>query len=141
LLGEGGLGYFVGVAITRQRQELGRRGENEAAQFLSGRGYVVIGRNYRSPHGEIDLIVQDRHNRRMIVFVEVRTNSAPQFGDPLASVNARKQRQVAKTAQYYLVRHGLENHEARFDVIGIRWELGQARISHIQGAFELPRSW
>jgi putative endonuclease len=141
LIGEGELGYFADVAITRQRQELGRRGEDEAARFLSGRGYAVIARNYRSPYGEIDLIVQDQHNHASIVFVEVRTNSTPQFGDPLASVNARKQRQVAKTAQYYLVSHGLENHEARFDVIGIRWESGQARISHIQGAFELPRSW
>ncbi len=141
MIGEVELRYPADMAILRQRQDLGRRGEEEAARFLCGLGYIVIAKNYRSPYGEIDLIAQDQHNRRMIVFVEVRTNSDPRFGDPLASVNLRKQRQVAKTAQYYLVRHRLENHEARFDVIGIRWQLGQARISHIQGAFELPRSW
>ena len=129
------------MTVPRQRQNLGRRGEDEAARFLCGLGYIMVAKNYRSPYGEIDLIVKDQHNQHVIVFVEVRTNSDSRFGDPLASVNLRKQRQVAKTALYYLVRQGLENHEARFDVIGIRWELGQARISHIQGAFELPRSW
>src|SRR5262245_30921185 len=123
------------MAISRQRQELGRRGEDEAARFLENLGYRVVAKNYRSPYGEIDLIVHDK--QRVIVFVEVRTNSDPRFGDPLASINLRKQRQIAKTAQYYLVQHGLENQEARFDVIGIRWDLRQARISHIQSAFEL----
>ena len=132
---------YESMTVQRQRQDLGRRGEDEAARFLCGLGYIVIAKNYRSPYGEIDLIVRDQQQQHMLVFVEVRTNSDPRFGDPLASVNLRKQRQVAKTALYYLVGHGLENHAARFDVIGIRWELGQARISHIQGAFELPRSW
>lgn len=76
----------------------------------------------------------------MLVFVEVRTNSDPRFGDPLESVNVRKQRQVAKTAVYYLTRNGFENSEARFDVIGIRWEDGYARISHVKDAFALPGS-
>jgi len=129
------------MAALRRRQVLGQRGEAEAVQFLQTLGYTVIAKNYRSPYGEIDVIVRDPRYPRMLVFVEVRTNSDPRFGDPLASVNARKQRQVAKTALYYIVTRGLENYEARFDVVGIRWELGQACISHIQGAFELPRSW
>lgn len=141
MLGRATLSYSAAMAVLRQRQVLGQRGEEEAVQFLQTLGYTVVEKNYRSPYGEIDVIVRDPHHPRMLVFVEVRTNSDPRFGDPLASVNVRKQRQVAKTAQYYLVTRGLENCEARFDVIGIRWAMGQARISHIQGAFELPRSW
>lgn len=127
--------------MSRQRQELGQRGETEAVQFLEARGYTLIAKNYRSPYGEVDLIVRDPRRPQMIVFVEVRTNSDPRFGDPLESISLRKQRQVAKTAQYYLVTRGFDQCEARFDAIGIRWEQGQARISHIQSAFELMRSW
>jgi putative endonuclease len=129
------------MVMSRQRQELGQRGETEALQFLEARGYRLIAKNYRSPYGEIDLIVRDPRRHQMLVFVEVRTKSAPRFGDPLESISTRKQRQVAKTAQYYVVTRGLEQSEARFDVIGILWEQGQARISHIPGAFEVPRSW
>jgi len=126
------------MAIPGQRQLLGQKGEEEAVQFLRGLGYVIVAQNYRSPYGEIDVIAEDR---QVLVFVEVRSHSRPEYGDPLESVNARKQRQVAKTAQYYLTRNGLENREARFDVIGIQWDAGQARLSHIPGAFELPGSW
>lgn len=141
MIGEVRFSYRTGMTLSRQRQELGQRGEAQAVQFLQAQGYTVVVQNYRSPYGEIDIVVRDPRHRQMLIFVEVRTNSDPRFGDPLASVNVRKQRQVAKTAQYYLVTHGLEQSEARFDVIGIRWESGQARISHIQSAFEVPRSW
>jgi hypothetical protein len=40
-----------------------------------------------------------------------------------------------------LIRNGLMEREARFDVVGIRWEDAQARLTHIKSAFELPRSW
>ncbi len=128
------------MAESRHRQVLGRRGEEEALAFLCSHNYVVIAKNYRSPYGEVDLIVRDQNNRNTLVFVEVRTHADPRFGDPLESVNVRKQQQVAKTAVYYLIRNGLENSEARFDVIGIRWEDGQARISHVKDAFELSGS-
>jgi putative endonuclease len=126
------------MAIARQRQILGQKGEAEAVQFLRGLGYVIVEQNYRSPFGEVDVIAEDG---QVLVFVEVRSHSRPEYGDPLESVNVRKQRQVAKTAQHYLLRYGLENREARFDVIGIQWDAGHARLSHIPGAFELPRSW
>jgi putative endonuclease len=140
LIAQAQLSYLTNMAMARQRQELGQRGEAEALQFLEAQGYMLIAKNYRSPYGEIDLIVRDPCRPQMVVFVEVRTNSDPRFGDPLESISTRKQRQVAKTAQYYVVTRGLEQSEARFDVIGIRWDQGQARISHIPGAFEMPRS-
>jgi putative endonuclease len=121
-----------------RRQVRGRQGEQVAEEFLRAQGYTILARNYRVALGEIDLIVQDRQT---LVFVEVRTHSGATFGDPLASVNVRKQRQIAKAALQYLIRNGLMEREARFDVVGIRWEDEQARLTHIKSAFELPRSW
>ena len=47
----------------------GRRGEEEAAGFLLGKGYSILERNWRYGHREIDIIAADRG---MIVFVEVK---------------------------------------------------------------------
>lgn len=121
-----------------RRQLRGRQGEQVAEEFLRAQGYVILVRNYRVSLGEIDIIARDRQT---LVFVEVRTHTGGVFGDPLASVNLRKQRRIAKAAVHYLARNGLMEREARFDVVGIRWENEQARLTHIKGAFDLPRSW
>jgi putative endonuclease len=128
----------MSMRMRQGRRDLGQRGEQEAEQFLSAHRYAILARNYRSPYGEIDLIALDHQT---IVFVEVRTHSGDAFGDPLESVNVRKQRQIAKTALHYLARHRLYDREARFDVIGIQWHEGKAQLTHIKGAFELPRAW
>lgn len=126
----------VAVPKGQARRVLGQRGEQEAERFLLSQRYSILVKNYRSPLGEIDLIALDHQT---VVFVEVRTHTGDAFGDPLASVNMRKQRQITKTALYYLMRNGLNDCEARFDVIGIRWEAGAARLTHIKGAFEVTR--
>jgi putative endonuclease len=132
-----GLRYATYMRTGQGRRDLGQQGEREAEKFLSAQRYVIVAKNYRSPFGEVDLIALDRHT---VVFVEVRSHRSAEFGDPLESVNGRKQRQVAKTALHYLLRHHLQDREARFDVIGIRWEAEKAQITHVKGAFDLPRS-
>lgn len=137
LIPEGDLGYPVSMHVSQGRRERGQQGEQEAEKFLIAQRYGILAKNYRSPFGEIDLIALDRST---IVFVEVRTHTGEVFGDPLESVNLRKQRQVAKTALHYLSRHRLFDREARFDVIGIRWQEGKPYLTHIKGAFDLPRA-
>ena len=137
LILRGALGYLTSMQIGRERRERGQQGEREAEKFLSAQRYEILAKNYRSPFGEVDLIALDRHT---IVFVEVRTHTGEAFGDPLESVNLRKQRQIAKTALHYLSRNRLFDREARFDVIGIRWEEEKPHLTHIKGAFDLPRS-
>jgi putative endonuclease len=122
----------------QKRRQLGQQGEREAEKFLtSQRHYQIIAKNYRCPFGEIDLIALDHQT---IVFVEVRSHTGVNFGDPLESVNRRKQWQIAKTALYYLSRFHLNDREARFDVVGVRWEGNEARLAHIKGAFDFPRA-
>ena len=125
------------MQADRGRRDRGQQGERVAAQFLSAQRYAILAKNYRSPFGEIDLIALDHHT---LVFVEVRTHTGDAFGDPLESVNARKQRQIARTALHYLSRHHLHDREARFDVIGIRWEGEHSHLTHVKGAFDLSRS-
>ncbi len=105
-----------------------------AERFLRDQRYVIIERNYRCPLGEIDLIALDG---RVVVFVEVRSRTGTKFGSPLESVNRRKQEQIIRVALHFLSRHHLHSREARFDVIGIKWEGNRAGIEHLKNAFEL----
>jgi len=58
--------------MTSSRQALGQRGENLAADYFNQQGYVVVERNFRTPYGEIDLIVR-KHG--FLVFVAVKTRA------------------------------------------------------------------
>jgi putative endonuclease len=84
----------------------------------------ILGRNYRCPTGEIDLIVLDRSTRRCggaetIVFVEVKTRSSDTYTDPQSAVDAEKQRRVRRVADYYLASRPVEGFNVRFDIVAI----------------------
>src|SRR5438874_10007614 len=55
-------------------QLTGTRGEEDAYFYLRRQGYVMVARNYRSPHrrGEIDLIGWDGE---VLCFIEVKTRT------------------------------------------------------------------
>jgi len=122
------------VRLANANQVLGKEGERVAERYLKNKGYKVVERNYRCAAGEVDLIVVDR---RVIVFVEVKTRSDDRFGTPVEAVHPAKQRKMAKTAQFFLNQNGLEEREARFDVVGISWPGRTPIVEHIENAFEL----
>jgi putative endonuclease len=122
------------VKVKNLRQVLGKEGEKAAEQYLRKKGYRVVERNYRCSVGEVDLIVLDR---RVVVFVEVKTRTDNRFGTPLEAVELRKQRKIIQAAQFFLNQKRLYEREARFDVVGISWPDGEPVIEHIVNAFEL----
>lgn len=119
--------------MSKIRQLFGRDGERLAERYLQQKGYKLVERNYRRG-GEIDLIMLDR---KVIVFVEVKSRSDHQFGNPLEAVESRKQKRMIQAAQFFLNEKGLHNREARFDVVGISWLGQQPAVEHIENAFEL----
>jgi putative endonuclease len=120
--------------VEYPKQVLGKEGEKVAERYLQKKGYKLIARNYRCPVGELDLVALDR---RVIVFVEVKTRTGHGFGTPLEAVEFRKQRKMIKAAQYFLSTKGLHQREARFDVVGISWAQREPVVEHIENAFEL----
>jgi len=121
-------------AVGKRKQILGREGEGIAERYLRKKGYRLLQRNYRCPIGEVDLIALDR---RVIVFVEVKTRTDDSFGSPLESVHPLKQRKMIKAALFFLHQHRLHDREARFDVVGISFEGEKPVVEHVQNAFEL----
>ena len=120
--------------MNNARQILGKEGERLAEQYLRKKGYKLVERNYRCPAGEVDLIVLDR---RVIVFVEVKTRTGHEFGTPLEAVYPRKQRKMMQAAQFFLSQKKLHQRDARFDVVGISWPAHEPVIEHVENAFEL----
>jgi putative endonuclease len=113
---------------------LGQEGERLAERYLQKKGYTLVERNYRCPAGELDLIVLDR---RVVVFVEVKTRTGHGFGSPLEAVEFRKQRKMIQAAQFFLAEKRLQQRDARFDVVGVSWPGREPVVEHIENAFEL----
>jgi putative endonuclease len=113
---------------------LGKEGERVAELYLQKKGYKLVERNYRCSGGELDLIVLDR---RVVVFVEVKTRTGIGFGSPLEAVEFHKQRRMIRAAQFFLAEKNLQQRDARFDVVGVSWQGREPVVEHIENAFEL----
>lgn len=101
-------------------QRTGRRGEEDAYFHLRRQGYVMVARNYRSPHrrGEIDLIGWDRN---VLCFIEVKTRTTHDIKPAEAAVDREKRRELAAMARDYL-RHPPVPISWRFDVISVYYD-------------------
>lgn len=124
-----------------QRRALGALGERVAGRHLAARGYSVVERNFRTRHGELDLVAR---NARYLVFCEVKTRvirGPPGPFGPLAAVGGRKRRQVREMAREWLAERstelGVRPPELRFDAIGVTLEASGrlVRLEHLEGAF------
>jgi putative endonuclease len=123
------------------RRRLGEIGESLAAQHLEARGYEVIDRNFRTRHGELDLVASDR---RCLVFCEVKTRiarAAPSPFGPLAAIGFRKRRQVRAIAREWLAANTSTDRprpgRLRFDAIGVSFDARGRLVGleHLEDAF------
>jgi putative endonuclease len=111
---------------SAKTSEVGRIGEELAAEFLQKNGYrlvlanfkVPIGRNSRgvAVTGEIDLIALDEN---ILCFIEVKTRSSDEFASPFSAVDIRKQRQITRTARVYRKIFRLQTIKFRYDVVSV----------------------
>ena len=117
----------------------GRKGEELAARHLTGLGYKVLEKNYKTRAGELDIIAQDGPT---IVFVEVKSRRDRNVGPPEMKVDYHKRRQIIKAALLYLQRKRKGNSPCRFDVVGISALPDEAvEITVIKDAFEAAGSY
>eukprot|EP01036_Dinobryon_divergens_P013081 gene13081-17637_t len=111
--------------------ETGKRGEEQAAQYLQKQGFVILEKNWRYGYLEVDLICLEKD---MLVLVEVKTRADLRHGLPEEAVTRKKERHLLEAAERYLDLKNREN-EVRFDIVSV-WEEGvDVRINHIREAF------
>ena len=112
---------------------LGISGEALAEDHLRGLGYEIVGRDVRTPLGQLDLVAKDGHT---LVFAEVKTRTGHGFGLPQEAVDARKIRKLRQLGLYYLK---MRPHRGpvRFDVVGLTISQGRViRVDHIKNAID-----
>ena len=123
--------------MSAARQAFGELGERIAERWLRRTGWRVLQRRFRSGHRDIDLVVE---REGTIVFVEVKSRKGDRFGHPVEAVNWRKQKELTKSAQVWIDRHGRAHESYRFDVVGVLMTGDRVRVRHVEDAFKVARS-
>src|SRR5438105_5104073 len=123
--------------MSTAKQAFGELGEKIAERWLRRRGWKVVNRRFRNGHHDIDLVVEQDGT---VAFVEVKARRGVEFGGPVAAVNWRKQKELTKSAQVWIDRHGNPEESYRFDVVGVLMKGDRVRVRHVEDAFKVARS-
>ena len=91
----------------------GLSAESRAAAYLMAKGYRILAKRFRTPYGEIDLVVR---RRNLVAFVEVKARAS--LDEAAYAVTPRQQQRIIDAAQGWLMAHPEHaQFELRFDVV------------------------
>ena len=111
--------------------ELGKKGEQLAVDFLVENGYDIVERNYRFNKAEVDIIAQKKD---ILAIIEVKTRSTADFGNPQDFVKPKQIQQLVKAMDFYITDNDLDV-ELRFDIVAIIKNKLGTKIEHLKDAF------
>ena len=114
-----------------EQHDLGKRAEDIANDYLKGKGYEILDRNWQLGHKEIDIVARDHD---FLVVVEVKGRKGNILVEPEDAVNRRKQRFLIQAANAYVQKFDIDQ-EVRFDIITVVFQGKKHRINHIPDAF------
>src|ERR1035437_6138311 len=115
-----------------QHNDFGKNGELLAKQFLESTGYEILDENWTFGKSEVDLIA---YRDKKIIFVEVKTRSNNNFGEPEDFVDTAKEQQMEIAADEYISLMSFDG-DIRFDIISILFDReGKHTLRHIEDAF------
>jgi putative endonuclease len=93
--------------------QTGLSAESRAAAWLIAKGYRILARRFRTPHGEIDIVAR---RRNLIAFVEVKARAS--LDEAAYAVTARQQQRIVNAAEGWLMAHPEHaDFELRFDAM------------------------
>jgi putative endonuclease len=111
--------------------ELGKKGEQLAINFLIKNNYKILEKNYRYLKAEVDIIAQ---KESVLAVIEVKTRSTDYFGNPQDFVNPKKIKLLLSAIDNYVVEKNLDI-DVRFDIIAIITNKKETKIEHLKDAF------
>ena len=115
-----------------KHNDLGKRGEDLAAQFLEEKNYQLLERNWRHGRAELDIIAMDG---KTMIFAEVKTRSDDIFERPENAVKNKKRGLMIKAAIGYMHKSKHEN-AIRFDILSVILRgVATPQIDHFKDAF------
>src|SRR3989344_747297 len=120
--------------------DFGSFAEGLAEKFLEDRGYKILGRNYRKPWGEIDIIseklARSSGGESILIFIEVKASDspAPKGFEPEKRVNADKVKRIKRAAQTYIQQNNLDDRSWQIDIVAVEFDRdrGVAKITHFK---------
>ena len=130
------------------KRAFGDYGEDLAVKYLLKNKYDIPARNYSSRAGEIDIIaIETKSSRRLdddyikmsdlirnedvLCFIEVKTRSTTEFGNPFEAVDKNKENKYYNLSNQFIFANHLENYQIRYDII----EIVGNKINQIKNAF------
>ena len=114
-----------------KHNDLGKIGETLAREYLEQQGYLILETNWRIGKLEADIIA---YKDNLIVFVEVKTRTCEEYGEPEDFVGNQKRRSYIKLANAYVLKNN-RTEEARFDIISIVINGQESQIKHLVNAY------
>tara|TARA_R110002012_G_scaffold275367_1_gene461948 strand:+ start:254 stop:613 length:360 start_codon:yes stop_codon:yes gene_type:complete len=114
-----------------QHNELGKKGEALAIDFLIKNGYTILERNYRFQKAEVDIIASKKDT---LAVIEVKTRSSNFFGNPEDFVKPKQIQNLVNAINEYILENDLSL-EVRFDIIAIVISNSKIDIEHLENAF------
>lgn len=115
----------------RTKIELGKLGENLAADFLERRGFRIVDTNWRCPSGEIDLVAFDGE---FLVIAEVKARRSLRYGHPFEAITDAKLRRLRTLAVLWARHHGFFSSPIRIDAVAVLIPHGEEpRLEHLRG--------
>ena len=127
-------GGYMEDLWCKNRQDLGKKGEDVALEYLLQRGMKLLERNWRSGHKELDLVMEEEG---FIRIVEVRSRNWPAQIDPLESVDMVKRKKIIQAAKGFVAenRSRIKGKEVVFDVVSILFNGELFKVEYIREAF------
>lgn len=111
--------------------DLGRFGEALAERYLRDQGWQILARNWRCPHGELDIVALDGS---CLVAAEVKTRRGVRFGEPVEAVTWAKAARLRRCAGAFVQQASGGFGGVRIDVLGLLLEPGRpVTIRHVRG--------
>ncbi|MEY2849868.1 MAG: hypothetical protein RI885_2535 [Actinomycetota bacterium] len=115
------------------KDDLGRRGETLAADYLRLQGYEIVECNWRCPLGEVDIVASVGG---VTVFVEVKTRSSVAYGHPLEAITPVKLARLRRLAGEWCVQHPSDSRRIRIDAIAVVAPRGgEPVVQHLERVF------
>lgn len=128
------MAIFVQINVMARRNDIGREGELEARDYLSGNGYQVLHTNWHWHHYELDIVALKEAE---LVVVEVKTRSEHYLLSPEEAVDNAKIRRIVIAADAYVRFFNLDV-PVRFDIVTVVRGQAGSEIDHIEDAFYAP---
>jgi putative endonuclease len=117
------------IHVTAQHLLLGRKGERIACRRLLREGFDILARRWRGRRGELDIVAFEDD---LLVFLEVKTRSSAQYGEPWEFVDQQKQLILQRTAEEFIAEYDLGQYVYRFDVVSV---IGNSEVTLYRNAF------